>query len=889
MRIVGRGCSRSCSSSCSWRPSWARSRRRPARLVAQVRRRPRARSTSPGSHAPVDGDPRRRPGSPRSVRRHPRRPLLRPGLRPRLRAHVADGGLAPHRRRPPQRAVRGVAARHGPLHPDARLASGGRARPGGAIPRTCRRRCSATRPASTPGSRARGPASASPSSSPACQAGKGGGSAATTPSPGRPSTPSRFGQAPGVVARRQLRHRALPAPGRHPARRPRPHRPPRPALPAGRPDDHADGTSSASPGARRTRRPPRLATSRAARPRRAGAAPGRRGRPRHRPSPASAAAIVAGRRPGDSAAGRGRAASRHRLEQLGGRRPVERDRPRAAGERSAPRRSRCRASGIMNGLHCRGRRRRLPVRRGRGLLPGRAGASILGHNARIAWGATNVGPGRPGPLRRDARSGRPGALPLQGRVAPVRRPATRRSRSPAAIPSRSPSARPSTGRCSTTSYAELPTRERSYALALDRPRRAGRAVRRRSSRLTRSRDFAASSAPRFAGYGAPSQNFVYADVDGNIGYQIPGRVPIRPAARRRATAPSTASSGDRRLDRLHPVRRPPALYNPPGGLIVTANNTAVDGAYPYHLGRRLGSRLAGDADPPDCSTTAAPGGGVTQADLPGSRSTRRCSAPTDLIPTLSPATPATADGRCGPTGSATLGPGRAASTAHGCAAYEVTEWRLLRGRLRAVARDAGSRCTSAPTRAHGRSASRWTTWPARSGTTRRPPAVETTRDAGSRRPSTRPGAELRAALGDPARWAWGRVHTDDVQGADPGLERHRAARGGTSTPALRRSPGTTTRSTTTTTSRGAPGIRIPTTRRPCRPASLDAFTLRTSRRTGSRSTCPTLDAARIVITTGQSGNPFDRHYGDLIDDWSTGGRWRSPSPGMPSRRARPRR
>ena len=32
-----------------------------------------------------------------------------------------------------------------------------------------------------------------------------------------------------------------------------------------------------------------------------------------------------------------------------------------------------------------------------------------------------------------------------------------------------------------------------------------------------------------------------------------------------------------------------------------------------------------------------------------------------------------------------------------------------------------------------------------------------------------------------------------------------------------------------------------------------------------------LDEARIVITTGNSGNPFDRHYGDLIDDWASGG------------------
>ena len=31
-----------------------------------------------------------------------------------------------------------------------------------------------------------------------------------------------------------------------------------------------------------------------------------------------------------------------------------------------------------------------------------------------------------------------------------------------------------------------------------------------------------------------------------------------------------------------------------------------------------------------------------------------------------------------------------------------------------------------------------------------------------------------------------------------------------------------------------------------------------------------LDGARIIQTTGQSGNPLDRHYGDLIDDWLAG-------------------
>ena len=35
----------------------------------------------------------------------------------------------------------------------------------------------------------------------------------------------------------------------------------------------------------------------------------------------------------------------------------------------------------------------------------------------------------------------------------------------------------------------------------------------------------------------PSQNFVYADVDGNIGYQTPGLIPIRRKGRRLGPVP----------------------------------------------------------------------------------------------------------------------------------------------------------------------------------------------------------------------------------------------------------------------------------------------------------------------------------------------------------------
>ena len=55
-------------------------------------------------------------------------------------------------------------------------------------------------------------------------------------------------------------------------------------------------------------------------------------------------------------------------------------------------------------------------------------------------------------------------------------------------------------------------------------------------------------------YGSPSQNFVYADVDGHIGYVLPG--PSRSARTRTTTATAPVRrDGHARVDRPHPVRR----------------------------------------------------------------------------------------------------------------------------------------------------------------------------------------------------------------------------------------------------------------------------------------------------------------------------------------------
>lgn len=83
-------------------------------------------------------------------------------------------------------------------------------------------------------------------------------------------------------------------------------------------------------------------------------------------------------------------------------------------------------------------------------------------------------------------------------------------------------------------------------------------------------------------WGAPTLNFVYADVDGNIGYQGAGAMPIR-AAGQLGLAPVPVGGPERDWQGMIPFDRMPTLYNPPAGFIVTANNKVVADSYPYPI------------------------------------------------------------------------------------------------------------------------------------------------------------------------------------------------------------------------------------------------------------------------------------------------------------------
>ncbi len=82
-------------------------------------------------------------------------------------------------------------------------------------------------------------------------------------------------------------------------------------------------------------------------------------------------------------------------------------------------------------------------------------------------------------------------------------------------------------------------------------------------------------------FSVPAQNVVYADVDGNIGYQAPGLVPIRAGGDGGLPVPGW----DDRFEwtGFIPYDEMPNLFNPPDGWIVTANNAVVDGNFPYLL------------------------------------------------------------------------------------------------------------------------------------------------------------------------------------------------------------------------------------------------------------------------------------------------------------------
>lgn len=87
-------------------------------------------------------------------------------------------------------------------------------------------------------------------------------------------------------------------------------------------------------------------------------------------------------------------------------------------------------------------------------------------------------------------------------------------------------------------------------------------------------------------YPGPGQNLVYADVEGNIGYQATGRLPVR--RNFDGDLPVTGSGGEFEWDGYIPFDDLPRAFNPAAGLIVTANQNP----WPENPGFRLHGEFA---------------------------------------------------------------------------------------------------------------------------------------------------------------------------------------------------------------------------------------------------------------------------------------------------------
>ena len=85
----------------------------------------------------------------------------------------------------------------------------------------------------------------------------------------------------------------------------------------------------------------------------------------------------------------------------------------------------------------------------------------------------------------------------------------------------------------------------------------------------------------FSKLDAPGQNVMYADIDGNIGYQATGRVPIRASGD--GSLPVSGADDAHEWKGYIPYDDMPHVYDPPNGIFATANGRIAPDGYKYSI------------------------------------------------------------------------------------------------------------------------------------------------------------------------------------------------------------------------------------------------------------------------------------------------------------------
>ncbi len=209
---------------------------------------------------------------------------------------------------------------------------------------------------------------------------------------------------------------------------------------------------------------------------------------------------------------------------------------------------------------------------------------VLGHNEQIAWGATNVGPDVQDLYIETFDANGKYKTP-SGWEAPIIRKEEIKVRT-----------NPLKTETETITLDVIETRNgvviiedggKKYALkwtARD-PKNGEFEVFYYGNRAKNWEDFKAA----LKNYGGPAQNFVYADVKGNIGWYAAGKIPIRRVGDGALPYDGATNEGD--WTGFIPFAEMPNLYNPAEGFIVTANQRIVGTSYKYQ-------QMSRDAAPP---------------------------------------------------------------------------------------------------------------------------------------------------------------------------------------------------------------------------------------------------------------------------------------------------
>jgi penicillin amidase len=511
----------------------------------------------------------------------------------------------------------------------------------------------------------------------------------------------------------------------------------------------------------------------------------------------------------------------------------------------------------MNGLHCRNVSAKCPYDVVGVSFPG-VPTVILGHNARIAWAATNVGPDVEDLVVETPDPNDENAYLFNGASEAF----TTRTEEIKVAGSESVKLRVRASRHGPLLNGVVPELEKAAPTAL---RWTAIAVPDSTLeaflRLDRATDFNAFRSALKA-YGTPAQNFVYADVDGHIGYQLPGYIPRR-TGNDHGDRPVSGDGRHEWTGRI-PFKDLPWQLDPRSGIIVGANNAAVDSSYPYFIsdswdrGDRARRILA--------MLDAADRGGITLDEIRSIQRDTLVLRARRLIDALPDAVPATADGKTLLTRIRNWDQ-KCPADSTGCAAYMSFELRLIgaifEDELGPLTRDyVGSDSASAKAvDLLGHPDDPWWDDIRTDGVTETAPLIVTST-------IDRTASELRSALGEPDTWTWGRLHTltlrEDIYGKSGIGPLEWYFNAGT-----RQAPGAA----------GAidnlyykPEVAYPDPNHPdFKPVGLGGvFAVTNGPSYRLTMDMSDLESARIVQTTGQSGNPFDRHYSDLVDRWLRG-------------------